>query len=126
MEIKIEYNKLTNILVEQLNKASELNYKSWVKVTGGQVPSNYITKKPYQGVNKFSLMLEKIFVGYKTAYYLTFKQAREKGLQILKGEKASDIINYQPYYYNKEEKKRISIEEYNSLVKKMDIIFMLV
>jgi antirestriction protein ArdC len=53
----------------------------------GGAPRNLITGKPYRGLNVFLVMQ-----GYASPYWLTFKQARDKGGQVRKGEKGTPVV----------------------------------
>ena len=54
----------------------------------GGAPRNLVTGKPYRGLNVFLTIMQ----GYASPYWLTFKQAQEKGGQVKKGEKGTPII----------------------------------
>lgn len=51
-------------------------------------PKNLISKKEYNGINTLLLGAQ----AYKSPYWLTFKQASEKGGQVRKGEKSTPVI----------------------------------
>jgi antirestriction protein ArdC len=53
----------------------------------GTVPSNFVSKKPYRGMNLFLLPRS-----YPTNYYLTYKQCDEMGYSVKKGEKGYMVI----------------------------------
>jgi antirestriction protein ArdC len=57
----------------------------WKKPWKARLPRNLITNKPYQGMNLLLLGDQ----DYSSPYWLTFKQAREKGGHVKKGEKGS-------------------------------------
>jgi antirestriction protein ArdC len=57
-----------------------------------QLPANFISKKPYNGVNILLLFSEK----YTSNYWLTLKQANGLGYQIKKGEKSSICVFWKP------------------------------
>lgn len=49
------------------------------------------TGQPYQGINTLLLWLEASEKGYQSPYWMTFKQAKEMGGAVRKGEKATHI-----------------------------------
>lgn len=75
---------ITSKLIEKLNEGTLPWRKSW-KVG---LPSNFITKNPYNGINFISLLLNE----YPSPYYLTFLQCKEKGGMINKGEKGYPVV----------------------------------
>lgn len=54
--------------------------KPWRRIGA---PKNLISKKPYRGVNVLTLCA----LGYDSPWFLTFKQAKELGGAVRKGEK---------------------------------------
>lgn len=55
-------------------------------------PTNLESGKPYRGINVFLLATTAMCEGYRSAYWLTFRQAKEKGGNVRKGEKATPIV----------------------------------
>jgi antirestriction protein ArdC len=85
-ERKDVYQIIADRIMEQLGKGEIPWRKPWN--TSGATPKNYRTKKPYRGVNVFLLACR----GYSSPYWLTFKQAKEKGGHVRKGEKGTPVI----------------------------------
>jgi antirestriction protein ArdC len=73
---------ITDRIIEQLDK----NVVAWRKSWTGGVPVNYITQKPYQGINLLLLPYG--------GEWLSYKQAQEAGGSVRKGEKSSIIVFY--------------------------------
>src|SRR5690606_2884455 len=71
------------------------------------MPYNESTGKPYRGGNVLNLML----AGYTDPRWLTFKQAKERGYRVNKGEKGSLI---QTFRFHEEKQVR---DEQGKLVK---------
>ncbi len=57
-------------------------------------PINAITQKPYRGINVLSLWASADAACYRTGLWATFKQWKELGAFVKKGEKASPIVFY--------------------------------
>ena len=55
-------------------------------------PANLSSGKPYRGINVFLLATTAMCEGYRSAYWLTFRQAKECGGNVRKGEKATPIV----------------------------------
>ena len=80
MANQIIYNMITERVIDQLLDAIEAKkagknvlapwHKPWFQ--NGK-PQNFVTKKPYQGVNIFVLSMQ----GYSSPYFLSYKQATE-------------------------------------------------
>ncbi len=77
---------VTNQIIEQLEKKVIPWKKPWK--TQGFIPSNLISKRPYHGINIFLLILK----DYSRPYWLTYKQAKENGGHVKKGEKSTEVV----------------------------------
>jgi antirestriction protein ArdC len=62
----------------------------WRKSWRSSVPMNFISRRPYNGINFISLILNE----FPSPYYLTFLQCKEKNITIHKGATGSPIIFY--------------------------------
>jgi antirestriction protein ArdC len=60
-------------------------------------PRNFISGKPYRGVNVFLLAFAAWSKGYSSSCWLTFNQARAKGGSVKKGEKSCMVVFWKPY-----------------------------
>ena len=76
------HERVTARILEQLEKG----VIPWRKTWHGSLPINYVSRKAYRGVNLLLLP----FGGE----WLTFKQAKDAGGCVKKGEKASMIVFY--------------------------------
>lgn len=81
------YQMVTDRITAELEKGNVIWRKPWTSL-GGNMPRNLLSKKPYRGINLLLLSLEP----YASPYWLTAKQANEKGGKIRKGEKSTVII----------------------------------
>ena len=61
-------------------------HKPWN--AAANIPRNFVTKRAYRGVNTFLLGCS----SFSSPYWLTFKQALDKGGSVRKGEKSSLVI----------------------------------
>ena len=78
------YEVLTNRIIELMEQGQIPWRKPWRSTSG---PRNLISKRPYRGINSFLLNASP----YGSDYWLTYKQAQEKGGQVRKGEKSSIV-----------------------------------
>ncbi len=84
MKNDIVYEMVTKNIIEMLEEGKIPWHKSWTGLT----PMNLITGFPYRGVNVWLLGPK----GYSNPYWLTFKQALNKGGFVKKGEKGTMIV----------------------------------
>ncbi|MEW6775056.1 MAG: ArdC-like ssDNA-binding domain-containing protein [Bdellovibrionota bacterium] len=80
------YEIITDRIIEQLEKGVAPWRKPWNAEQG--FPRNLVTGKPYRGVNVFLLHA----AGFESPYFLTFKQARQLGGHVRKGERGLPVI----------------------------------
>ena len=89
MEEKVEkrdvYAIVNNRIVEQLEQGIVPWRKPWREAGP---PMNLITKKPYRGINVMLLGS----LGYHQNCFLTFKQVKELGGSVIKGEKPCPVV----------------------------------
>lgn len=72
-------------------------------------PCNAVTQKAYNGINSFWLSFIQEENGYSDPRWCTFKQAKENGWQVKKGEKGTHIEFWS--LYDKEAKRKITRDE---------------
>lgn len=86
------YQEATNAILNALEKGTV----PWRHplLGGGQdtMPKNLNTGKTYRGINLFLLALAGWSSGYESPWWLTYKQARDRGGHIRKGEKSTTVI----------------------------------
>jgi antirestriction protein ArdC len=83
------YQRITNTVMEQLEKGVVIWQKCW---NSFGMPKNIVTGHRYKGWNVFLLNFIAGYRGYKTPYFLTYKQALDKGGVIRKGEKGASVV----------------------------------
>lgn len=109
------YQEVTNSIIEALEKVSLEDYSApFAHLTAELSPINPITEKDYHGINTLILWLQQQANGYKSNEWGTFRQWKEKGANVKKGERSSMII----FYKRVEKKDEINNDEpefYNCL-----------
>lgn len=85
MSIKV-YDVINNRIMELLQQ----NIIPWRKPWNAEsnFPKNLISRKDYRGINVFLLSC----MPYSSPYWMTFKQAQDKGGNVRKGEKSTPVI----------------------------------
>lgn len=82
------YQMVTDRIVSLLEQGTIPWNKPWAGSSGFEPPMNLKSKHSYRGVNIFLLSA----MGYSSRYWLSFKQAKELGGQVRKGEKGTPVI----------------------------------
>lgn len=81
--------KAKDVIIKQILEKMEEGHIPWQNpYLNGGVHRNFVTGKPYNGINVLTTWLS----GYTTPYWLSFKQAKELGGHVKKGEKGSPIL----------------------------------
>ena len=80
------YDRITERIIALLAQGTVPWHKPWQAKTGW--PRNYVSKKPYRGINVFLLHA----MSYESPCWLTFHQATELGGTIRKGEKSCPVV----------------------------------
>src|SRR4029450_8953189 len=80
------YDLITERIVEKLQQGTIPWQKPWNGAAGLQ--RNLSSQKPYRGVNVWMLGS----AGYTSPYWLTFKQAKEIGGSVRKGEHGFPVV----------------------------------
>lgn len=86
MNNSLVYRMVTDRIIEELDKGVIPWRKPWIG--GSDEAFNMVTGKAYKGIN--------IMLLPQKGEYLTFRQAKEKGGNIRKGEKSSIIVFFTP------------------------------
>ncbi len=80
------YGMVNNRILELLEKGTVPWRKPWKGVSG--MPCNLVSKREYHGINLFLLSA----MEYNSPYWMTYRQATEKGGHVRQGEKATPVI----------------------------------
>ncbi len=80
------YEVITDRIISMLEAGTVPWQKPWTVTTG--LPRNLVSQKPYRGMNVFLLHA----TSYESPFWLTFRQAKELGGTVKKGEKSCPVI----------------------------------
>ena len=89
------YQDVTDRILVELEAGAAPWLCPWTKSKAngtGIMPSNGITGRSYHGINVLILWGARAAKGYETNTWLTFKQARQSGGSVRKGEKATQVV----------------------------------
>ncbi len=93
---KDAYQIITDKVIEKLNEG----VIPWEKPWHTQGPArNLISKRPYRGINAFLLSC---LDDHESPYWLTFKQCKDKGGHVKKGEKGFPVVFWKQITVNSE------------------------
>lgn len=84
---KSVYEIITERIVDAIESGNVLPWRKTWRSKGG-MPSNLKSGKAYRGINIFLLSM----LGYDNPFFVTFKQAKEMGGSIKKGEKGCPVV----------------------------------
>jgi antirestriction protein ArdC len=105
------YQEVTDSIIAQLEQGATPWLKPWK--TDSTADKNFLSQKPYQGVNRLILGLSSMVHGFDCPVWASFKQWQSIGANVRKGEKGTKIVFYSPV--KKENKATGDIESYNLL-----------
>ncbi len=89
------YQIVTDQILEAMETTTGQGRRLWDAQPS--LPLNLATGKPYTGMNILILWAAAIQKGYRSPYWLTFKQAQTMGGQVRKGEHSELGIFYKPW-----------------------------
>ena len=89
------HQQITNQILEAMEQARATGRRLWDSQPS--LPLNLTTGKPYSGINVLMLWSAGLSHGYKSPYWLTFKQAQTLGGQVRKGEHGTHCVFYKPW-----------------------------
>lgn len=85
------YDVITARIMELLDKGIVPWRKPWRGGRAG-MPKNLVSGKAYRGVNVFLLHCASVADGFDSPYWLTFRQAKERGGSVRKGEHGMPVV----------------------------------
>lgn len=94
------YGRFTQLVIQNLEEGVVPWKQPWHEMG---LPSNYLTKKPYRGINLWVLLAMR----HRYRYYLTYKQAQELGGKVRKGAKSIPICYWNTTFRDKEAGKAV-------------------
>ena len=89
------HKAITDRIIEAMEQARGTGRRLWDSQPS--LPLNLTTGKPYSGINVLILWAAGLQNGYASPYWLTYKQAADKGGQVRKGEHGTHCVFYKPW-----------------------------
>lgn len=88
------YQEVTDSIIAQLEAGAAPWIKPWK--ADATADKNFVSQKPYQGINRLLLGMSSMVKGYTNPAWATYKQWQEAGAQVKEGEKATVIVFFKP------------------------------
>ncbi len=102
-------DRVTNEIIAELEKGKAVFQQPW---RNSGKAKNYVTRRSYTGFNQFYLSMQS--EKYTTPFYMTFKQARELGGNVKKGERSTPVVYWLVSVGTSESESRVGEEQENS------------
>src|SRR5215469_3024146 len=83
-----QHSSVYSIITEEILKQLESGVAPWHKPWTTQAPRNLVSGRGYRGINVFLLSAS----GYGSPYWLTYKQATERGGHVRKGQHGTKVV----------------------------------
>lgn len=108
-------NKVREQLAQQFIQSLNEGQLPWEACWHVSSPQNAVTGKRYRGVNNLLLGLMSDVRGWSDPRWCTYRQAQEKGWQVVKGSKGLPVEYWA--YYDRNDKKLLSWKDANALIR---------
>jgi len=82
------HSSVYSIVTEQILKQLESGVAPWHRPWATEIPKNLVSCRAYRGINVFLLASN----GYGSPYWLTYRQAMERGGYVRKGEHGTRVV----------------------------------
>ena len=106
--------RLTELVIKKIETLTGDWQKPWIADMTHGLPRN-LRGTPYRAGNVLMLLFLSEIMGYGTPVFMTFKQAKEEGLNIRKGSDAFPVYFWKMYVRHKETRKKVELAEYYRL-----------
>ena len=87
------YDVITNRILALLEQGVPVWRQTWTDIGA---PRNLLSDAAYRGINAFLLSSIGVYNGYNSPYWLTYKQAKDRGGFVYKGESGIPVIFWKP------------------------------
>ena len=92
------YQHVTDLIIAQLEQGAAPWVKPWHvnQAADSSADKNLVTGNAYRGVNRLIVGMASMAAGYTSTTWASFKQIKEAGYYVRKGEKGTAICFYKP------------------------------
>lgn len=110
------FREVTDKIITALESGTPPWRKAWQSGNEG-LPANAVTGRNYSGINVMLLWADAVNKGYERNRWLTFRQAREAGGNVRRGEKSTTVVLFKPFQKAEEDEHgRMTTDENGDLV----------
>jgi antirestriction protein ArdC len=88
------YDHVTQTIIAQIEAGTVPWRKPWTGSKAGLVMPLRVTGEAYRGINVLMLWMAAEAGGYTSSTWMTYKQAKDLGGQVRKGEKSTTVVKY--------------------------------
>ena len=88
------YDHVTNSIITQIKEGTPPWRQPWTGGRGGASMPTRFNGESYRGINVLLLWLASMQNGFNSSRWMTFKQARDLGGCVTKGQKSSTVVKY--------------------------------
>lgn len=88
------YEYVTERVLSMLGRGTVPWARPW---TGGERPRSGVTRKEYRGINAIMLHATQMEQGWSVPYWYTFRQIKEHGGRVKKGERSSMVVFWKSF-----------------------------
>lgn len=106
--------RFAELMIRKIETLESEWQKPWIADMTHGLPRN-LRGTPYRAGNVLLLLILSEMEQFKTPLFLTFKQAKEEGLNIRKGSSSFPVYFWKMYIRHKETRRKIEQEEYYKL-----------
>lgn len=112
------YQMITNRMLENIREASGKGYQSkWKRTSGYLIPHNFVSKKPYRGINSMMLYMPFLEPPMKNPFFLTFNQIETLKGKLKKGSVGLPVVYFTQLYKYEQAEPKLEFGSYS--LKKM-------
>lgn len=90
------FREVTDKMIAALESGTPPWRQAWQSGNEG-LPANAVTGRRYGGINVMLLWSDAVNKGYERNRWLTFRQAREAGGNVRRGEKSTTVVLFKPF-----------------------------
>ena len=88
------FQEVTNKIISAIENGTSPWQKPWQELQEMGAMRNAVFSNVYQGINQMMLTIESMVKGYTDPRWCTFKQAKDKGWNVKKGELGTQVCRY--------------------------------
>jgi antirestriction protein ArdC len=109
----VEHHSVYSIITEQIVQQLESGVAPWRKPWNIAPPANLVSGRPYRGINTLLLAIR----GWGSPWWLTYKQAAERGGHVRRGEHGAKVVFWKCDKYETETPDGATVERTSAILR---------